>query len=70
VDLVVILQRGRYLEEIEPPEHRPFHRRHNKPFTNHLRMDAERNSGGIRREKPRCQADQPGQSFCVIVLDR
>ena len=62
VDLVVILQRGHYLEKAEAPERRPFRRRYNKSFPNHLGMDAGRNSGGIRREKPRCEADRPGQS--------
>ena len=36
---IVILQRGRYLEKVEAPEHRPFRWRHNKPFANHLGMD-------------------------------
>ena len=68
--LVVILQRGRHMEKVKAPEHRPFHRRYNKSSANHLRVDAERNSGGVRREKPRCEADQPGESFPVIALDR
>jgi len=54
---VVILQRGRYLEKVKAPEHRPFHRRYNKSSANHLGMDAERNSGDVHQEKPRREAD-------------
>ena len=64
VSLVVILQRGRYTEKAEAPEHRPFHRRYNKSFANHLGVDAQRNFGGVRQEKSRCEMDQPGESPC------
>jgi len=45
--LVVILQRGRHVEKVKAPEHRPFHWRYNESSANHLRVDAERNSGEI-----------------------
>jgi len=67
---VVILRSRHYVEKIETPEHRTFRRRHDKPFANCLGVDAERNSGGVRREKPRCKPDQPGESFPMIALDR
>ena len=57
------------MEKIKAPEHRPFHRRHNEPFANCLGVDAERNSGGIHREKPGCEADQPGEPPPEIALD-
>jgi len=66
----VIFQRGRYAEKAEAPEHRPFHRRYNKSFANRFGVDAKRNSVGVRREKPRCEADQPCESPPVIALDR
>ena len=68
-DLVVILQRGRRLDEVKAPEYRPFHRRHHRSFANHLEVDAERNAGGIHQEKPRGEADRPGESFPIIQLD-
>ena len=70
VDPIVILRRGRYVEKIKTPEHRPIHRRHDKPFANCLGVDAERNSGGVRREKPGREPDKPGESFPMIALDR
>jgi len=70
VNLVVILQRGCHLEKVKAPEHRPFRWRYNKPFSNCLGVDAERNPGGVHREIPRCESDQPGESFPVIALDR
>ena len=69
-DLVVILQRGRRLEEVKAPEYRPFHRGYNKSFASRFGVDAERNSGGVCREKPGCEADQPRESFPVIPPDR
>jgi len=70
VDLVVILQRGRRLEKVKAPERRPFHWCYDRSLANHLGVDTERNSGGVHREKLRCEADQPGGSFPVIPLDR
>ena len=69
-DLAVILRRRHYMEKIKAPKHRPFHRRHNKPSANRLGADVERNSGGIRQEKSRCEPDQPGQSSSAITLDQ
>ena len=51
VGTTVILRRGRYVEKVEAPKCRPFHRRHNKSFANRFGVDAERNSDGVRREK-------------------
>ena len=62
---VVILRRRHYVEKIKASEHRPFHWRHNTPFANRLGVDAERNSGRVHREKPRCEAGQPGEPFPV-----
>ena len=45
--LIVILQRGRYVEQIKAPEHRPYHRGYNKASTNRLGVDAEWNSDEI-----------------------
>ena len=67
---VVILQRGHHLEKVKAPEYCPFYRRYHKIFANRFGMDAERNSGGVRREKPRCKANQPGETFPVIALGR
>ena len=64
--LVVILQRGRHLEKVKTPEHRPFHRRHNESSANHLGVDAERNTDGVHQEKPGCEADQP-RKFCPVI---
>jgi hypothetical protein len=66
----VILQRGRHVETAKAPEHRPFHRRHNRSFTNCLGVDAERNSDRVRREKSRRESDRPGESFPTTALDR
>ena len=60
---VVILQRGRYMEEIAAPKYRPFHRRYNETFANRVRMDAERNSNQVCREKPRRESDWLGVCF-------
>ena len=46
-DLAVILQRGCRVEKVKAPEHRPFHRRCNKPFANRFGVDAERNSDRV-----------------------
>ena len=70
VDPTVILRRRHYVEKIKAPEHHPFHRRHNKPFANRLGVDPGQNSGGVRREKPGCEPDHPGQSFPLIALHR
>ena len=69
VGSVVILRSRHRMEKIKAPEHRPFHRRHNGPFANRLGVDAERNSGGVHREKPGCQEDRPGETFPTIALD-
>ena len=58
------------MEKVKTPKHRPFHRRHNESSANHLRVDAERNTDGVHQEKPGCEADQPGESFPVILPDR
>ena len=68
--LVVILQRGRYVETVNPPKHRPFHRHYNKTFTNRPGVDAERNSDGVRQEKAKRESDRPGESFHAIAPDR
>jgi len=70
VGLVVIFQRGCRLEKANAPEHHPFHRRHNKSVANCLGVDAERDSAGVRREKHRCEPDQPGKYLSVIVPGR
>jgi len=70
VGLVAIFQRGCRLEKANAPEHRPFHRRHNKPVASCLGVDAERNSAGVRQGKPGCEQDQPGKYFTVIEFDR
>ena len=62
VGLAVILQRGRHVQKVKPPEHRPFHRRHNRSFTNRLGVDAERNPDGVYREKSNRESDWPGES--------
>ena len=68
--LVVILQRGRYVEKVNSPEHRPFHWRYNKAFTNRLGVDAKRNSDGVRREKSKYESDRSSESFSAIAPDR
>jgi len=40
----VVLQRGRHLEKIKTPEHRPFHLCYDRSFANHLGVDAKWNS--------------------------
>jgi hypothetical protein len=65
-----VLQRSRYLEKLEAPEHRPFRRRHNESFANCLRVDAERDPDGVRPEKPRHEPDRPCKSFSAIACDR
>ena len=70
VSIAVVFQRGRHLEKVKASEHRPFHRRYNKPFASCLGVDAEWKSDRICREKSRCQADQLGESFPAIALDR
>ena len=67
---VVILRRSHYVEKTKAPEHRPFHRRHNKLFAYCLGVDAKQNFAGVHQEKPRCKAGQPGESPPVIALDR
>ena len=68
--LLVIFQRDCHLEKAKAPEHRPFHWCCDRSSANHLGMDAERNSGGVHREKLRCEADQPGEFLPVILPDR
>ena len=68
--VAVVLQRGRDMEKIRAPEHRPFHRGYNKSFANRFGVDAQRNSCGVCREKPGCEADQPGEFLPVILPDR
>ena len=70
VGLVVVFQRGRHLEKAKTSEHRPFHRRYNKPFASCLGVDAEWNSDGIHREKSGHGSNQSGEPFPVIMLDR
>ena len=65
---IVILQRGRYVEKVKAPEHRPFHRRYNGSFTNCLGVDAERNPDGVHREKSGHESNQPGEPLPAIVL--
>ena len=66
----VILRRGRHLEKVKTPEHRPFHRCYDGSFTNRLGVDAERNSDGVRQGKSKRQSDRPGESFPVVAIDR
>ena len=66
----VILQRGRHLEKVKAPEHHPFHRYYDRSFANHLGIDAEWNSGGVRQKKSGREPDRPGESFPIIPLDR
>ena len=47
VGAAVILRRGRYVEKVKSPKHRPFHRHYNKSFANRFGVDAERNSDGV-----------------------
>ena len=54
-----VLQRSRYLEKLEAPEHRPFRRHHDESFANCLRMDVERDSDGVHPEKSRREPDRP-----------
>jgi len=70
VGLIVIFQGGRHLEKAKASQHRPFHRCYDRSFGSRFGVDVERNSGGVRREKPRCEADQPGESSPVIALGR
>jgi len=70
VGLVVIFQGGRHLEKVKASKHRPFHRRYDRSFGSRFGVDVERNSGGVRREKSRCEADQPGEPFPVIAPGR
>ena len=58
------------MDKAKPTKHRSFHRHHTRPFANRLRMDAERNSDGVRQGKSRHESDQPSESFLVIELDR
>ena len=68
--LIVIFQGSRHLEKVEASQHRPFYRRCDRPFGSRFGVDVERNSGGVRQENPRCEADQSGESSSVIALDR
>ena len=70
VSIAVVFQRGRHLEKVKASEHRPFHRRYNKPFASCLGVDAEWNSDGIHREKSGHGSNQSGEPFPVIMLDR
>jgi len=70
VGTTVILQRGRYVEKVKAPKHRPFHRCYNRSFKNRLGVDAKRNSDGVHWEKSGHESDQPGEPFPTIVLDR
>ena len=70
VCLAVILRGGRDVEKIKASKHRPFHWGYDKPFANRLRMDAEWNSDGIRREKSGHESDRPGKLFPTTALDR
>jgi len=58
----VVLQRGRYMEKVETPKCRSFHRRYKRTFTNFVGVDAEWNSDELRREKSRRESDRPGGS--------
>ena len=66
----VILQRGRHLEKVKTPERHPFYRCYDRSFTNHLEVDAERNSNEVRREKSRHESDRPSEPSLVIAPDR
>lgn len=70
VGLVVTFQGGCRLEKANAPKHHPFHWRHNRSVVDCLGVDAERNSAGVRQDKPRCEPDQPGKYFSVITLNR
>ena len=65
---VVILQRGHRVEKAKSPEHRPFHRRHNRSFASRLRVDAEWDSDGIYQGESGGKSDWPGGSFPEIAL--
>ena len=70
VGLAVVFQGGRHLEKVKASEHRPFHRRYNKPFASCLGVDAEWNSDGVHRDKSWHGSNQPGEPFHIITLDR
>ena len=65
----VVLPRRRFVEKLEASKYRSFYRRYNEPFANNLGMDAERNSPGVHRRKPRHESGRPGESSPVIALD-
>ena len=65
----VVLPRRRYVEKLEASKSRSFCWCNNESFANNLGMDAERDSPGVHRGKPRRESGQPGESFPVIALD-
>jgi len=66
---VVILQRGRDMEEVEAPKCRSLHWRHKRAFANRVGVDAERNSDELRREESRRESDRPGEPFPRDTFD-
>ena len=61
VDAAGTLQRGRCMEKVKAPEYRSVHWRYCEPFANHFRMDVERDSNRVYREKFKRESDQPGE---------
>ena len=60
---VVILQRGRYVEEAKTPKRRLLHRCYNEVFANRIRVDAEWNPDQVRREQSGREPDWTGECF-------
>jgi len=51
------------MEEVEAPKRSLVHWCYNKTFANRIRVDAERNSDQVRREKSWREPDWPGEYF-------
>ena len=67
---VVILQRGRYMEEVEAPKRRSLHRRYKRTFANRVRVDAKRNPDELRGKKSSRESDRPCESLCTLRHNR
>jgi len=62
----VILQRGRYLEEVEALKRRSFHWCYKRTPANCVRVDAEWNPDELRGGKPSRESDRLGESLCTL----